>query len=313
MKRYGISLSGLLIAGTLCAADAPGPRMSSPVLGYVFDNSAQAIRSISGVPGAASLGAAVALPALTSASVHSSGADAIVVTKEGKIAYASWAPEARLQVLDTALGSLTSVAFAAGRFAISNGSLIEVWSTEPALVSRYRSDAAIGTLAISREGTVVAGTASGLMRFSDRGSETVAPGADWSAVAFAGSNIVAADATYHEFVLIDSVGATNTAGQYVDSEGGRSTIAALPGRVRAIVASGNGESFLAALADGLLAISSAGATPVACGCEPQGLDPLQGSLTAFVRGTQFLLDASGVEPQLTRLPSLYAVNVGGAN
>ncbi len=306
MKRHAILLSGLLITGTLRAADVPGPRMASPVLGYVFDDSAKAIRSISGVPGAASLATTVPLPSLVSAFVHSSGSDAVVVTKEGKLAYASWgsgaggAGEARVQLLDTAVSSLANAALSADRFAITDGSIIEVWSTKtPALVSRY-ADAAASALAVNREGVVIAAVGSSLVRFSDRGAETLATDADWSAIAFAadGKSVLAADATHAEVVLLDA-------------EGGRTVLASLPDRV--IAMAGSSDALIAALPTGLLSISAAGVVAVPCNCEPKGLDALDGSATAFVRGTQFLVDASASEPQLTRLPSIYATTAGGSN
>jgi hypothetical protein len=304
MKRTAILLSGLLLAGTLHGADS-GLRMSSPVLGYIFDDSAKAIRGISGVPGAASLGATVSLPAsLASAYVHSSGENAVVVTKEGTLAYAEWSGDARLVPLETTVGALALAAFnGSGKFAVSDGSTIEVWSNagSPALVSRYHADSAVTALAMDGQGDVIAASGSSLIRFSDRGSETIATGAEWSAVAIPdGTSIIAADETHRELVRIGA-------------DGGRSVIASLPERVSAIAGSTNGESFIAALPNGLLAISAAAVTPVACGCAPKGLDPLRGTLTAYVRGTQLLLDVSGSEPQLTRLPRLISVNTGGAN
>jgi hypothetical protein len=312
MKRSAILLSGLLlagtlrVAGTLRAADAAGPRMSSPVLGYVFDDSAEAIRAISGVPGAASLGATVSLPsALVSAFVHSSGTDAVALTKEGTVAYVSWNGNARLVALETALASLTQAAFSgSGRIAISDGFTIEVWlaGAVPALVSRYHADAPVSALAVNNDGGVIAAAGSSLVRFSDRGAEVLASGTDWAAIAFSndGLSVTAADATHQELVKIGA-------------DGGRTVIASLAERASAIVASQDG-SFLVALPTSLLSVSAAGAvSAIGCDCEPKGLDSLQGTSTAFVRGTQLLLDASGSEPQLTRLPSLYPVNDGGAN
>ncbi|MEO5924836.1 MAG: hypothetical protein ABIR70_13535 [Bryobacteraceae bacterium] len=307
MKRYAMLLGGLLISWTLTAADAAGPRMSSPVLGYMFDDAAKAIRTISGVPGAASLGEAVPLPsAVTTAYVQSSAREAVVVTKEGEIALASWTNDARVTVLETTLTSLKLVAFSKSgtRFALSEGPTVEVWKATgtPSLVSRYQADAGVTALAVDNEGVVLAATEDKfVMRFSDHGSESLANGADWSAVAFDGTDAIAVDTTHNELVRIPA-------------DGGRNVIAALPEFVGALAVAANGESFAVTLPTGLALVSAAGGiTHVACDCQPKGLDALEGILTVQIRGTSLLFDASTGVPQLTRVPSLIAVNAGGAN
>ena len=45
----------ILIASAAIAAEPPAPRLSAPVLGYVFDASSKSVRPIAGVPGAASV------------------------------------------------------------------------------------------------------------------------------------------------------------------------------------------------------------------------------------------------------------------
>jgi hypothetical protein len=310
MKRYAFLIGGLLMAGTLLAADAPGPRLSSPVLGYVFDDAAQSIRAVSGVAGAASFGDTVHLPAaVTSALVHSGARLAVVVTKEGGLQLASWGNGVHVYTLDSALGSLQHAAFnsSASRVVLSDGPTVEIWSTGdgthvPALVSRHHADSAVTALAVSNDGVVVAAIDTGLLtRISTHGAETLANGAEWSAVAFAGADVIAADATHKELVK-------------VSAEGGRSVIVALPESASAVAVAADGGSFAVALSGSVLLISNSGTIlPTGCECQPKGLDSLEGNLIVHIRGTAWLLDAATGEPRLTQLPNLYVVNAGGAN
>ena len=45
----------ILIASAAIAAEPSSPRLSTPVLGYIFDASSKSVRPIAGVPGAASV------------------------------------------------------------------------------------------------------------------------------------------------------------------------------------------------------------------------------------------------------------------
>ena len=74
----------LAVCPLLVAAETPGLHLNAPVLGYIFDDKAGAIRQVSGVPGAANLEQPVDLgAALSAAWVHSSSKVAAVVTKDG--------------------------------------------------------------------------------------------------------------------------------------------------------------------------------------------------------------------------------------
>jgi len=277
----------------------------------VFDDTAKAIRVIAGVPGAASLGEAVGSPvALTEAFVHSGARVAVVSTKTGSLALLAWSGAPRLTVLETALGPVKQAAFSRSgrRVVITDGAKVEVWSTgaAPALVSRHdRAD--VTKIAVNDEGVVVATTANGnLLRYAadtTDDAQSIGNGGDWTALAFSsdGSTIIAVDAASGELVRITS-------------EGGRVLIAVLPETVGSVAVSADGEQFAATLSSSLLLISAAGSvTPVACNCEPKGLDSLLGGLVVQVRGTAKILDAEGGEPRITFLPNLLAVNAGGNN
>ena len=163
MKPFRLLLCGLLLAGTLPAADTlSSPVFSSPVLGYVFDDTAKAIRAIAGVPGAASLGETVSSPeALTEAFVHSAARVAVVKTKDGALALLSWSGGTRLTRMETALGAVKLATFSrsGGRVAVTDGAKVELWSTNgsPALVS-WHDRAGITEIAVNDEGVVVAAT-----------------------------------------------------------------------------------------------------------------------------------------------------------
>src|SRR4029077_21125410 len=96
----------------IAAAQPPGPQMSVPVLGYVFDGNAKAIRMISGVPGAASLDDIVpANASLDSGFVHSRARVAIANTKQGWVALIQWSGPPQVIALTTSLGRVAQAGF----------------------------------------------------------------------------------------------------------------------------------------------------------------------------------------------------------
>lgn len=293
----------------LFAGESTGLRLQSPVLGYIFDNEAKAIRTVAGVPGAASLGDTISLGStLTAAHVHSGARVAVALSKERQLVLASWGSVSRVTMLETSLSALTLAAFnpSGGRVAVSDGTLLEIWSTgdAPALLNHFRPNAEITAVALNDAGVAIVATGDGLLvRFTSDDPQQIASGGSWSALTFAanGADVVSAEATRNELVRITP-------------DGGRSVIAALPGAVGALASAQDGDSFAAALESGLLLISATGTvTSVACDCQPKGLDRLAGGLVVSVRGTTLVLDGDNGEPRLTALPNLFAVSVGGAN
>jgi hypothetical protein len=285
--------------------------MSSPVLGYVFDDTAKTIRTISGVPGAASFGDTVPFPgALLSAFVYSGARVAVATVKEGGLVLISWGGSAQVAAMETSLNPVTQAAFSRSgkRVALSDGTTVEVWKIDatPTLLSRNHPDQGAGilALAVNDEGAVAAASVTGrIVRFGAGDSQSISTSGDWSALAFShdGNDIFAADAARNELVRMTS-------------DGGRVVIATLPEAASALAISDDENNFAVALSSSLLVISASGAvTPVACGCRPKGLDPLQGGLAVQVRGTALVLDADGDGPRLTTLLNLFAVNAGGSN
>jgi hypothetical protein len=301
MKRYILLLCGLCAAGTLCAAEVPGARLNPPVLGYLFDETARAVRTISGVPGAASVGEPVATVGLERAFVHSGARVAMGVTKEGGIVLLRWGSEPEVAALHTGLASLNRVAFSdRGEWAaLTDGVTIEVWTTgaAPELAARQQADGEITALAMNDTGAAAFADSTGaILQLRGGAAHLVTSGGLWTALAFDGDQLLAADALHHELVRLSS-------------EGGRVLEAALPGAVLAILAGEDGHSS-AALADSVLLISAGAVMQVACECRAKGLERLEGG-AVLVRGTGLLLDTAGEEPRLTQLPNLFAVNAGG--
>jgi hypothetical protein len=307
MKRHSKLLSGLLVSGALWAAEIPGPRLQAPVLGYVFDDTAKAIRTVFGVPGAASLGEAIALPStLSAARVHSGARLALGVTKEGQIVLASWNSVSRVFLLDSEVETPEQVAFSGSgeRVAFSGGSMLEIWSTSgtPALIQRYHAAETLTGLTVNDSGAAVGLLASGrLARFFDNEEQPFGAGSEWSAVAYTsdGSAVMAADARRGELVRLTA-------------DGGRSVIAPLTGLVSAIASSIDGE--YAATASGLQRVSGSGeVTAVLCECQAKGFDSVAGGAAVHIRGTDLVLDVDGKELRLTVLPNLSSTGAMGAN
>ena len=92
---------------TLALAQPPGPSISLPSLGYVFDDNTKAIRLISGVPGAASLDSSVAGGALDSAFVHSRARLAIANAKDGGVMLVRWSAAPQVTAISSSLSRVT--------------------------------------------------------------------------------------------------------------------------------------------------------------------------------------------------------------
>ena len=305
MKRhpFAAALLALLATGPLVLAETPGLKLSSPVLGYVFDSNAHLIRAISGVPGPASLGEPVLLSGtLASANVHSGAQLAIAITKEGEIALASWGTSAGLEAEPTELTKLTASAFSrsGSRLAITDGETVEVWSHHPlALVSRQRFDLGVAALAVNDVGLLAVATSNGLVVLGEQ-DRIIASGEAWTALAFStGGDVLAAGS---ELLRISP-------------DGGRTILASLAERASGIAEAADGSAVVVGLASGFLVVSGNGSAQIGCDCHPAQFQPLAGNLAVYVGGTNFVFDNDGAGPRLTSLPNLAlaAANPVGAN
>ena len=295
------------------AQPPPGPSMSMPSLGYVFDDQAKAIRLISGVPGAASLDSAInAGTSFDSAFVQSRAGVAIANVKDGGIALVRWGGATQVIALKSSLSRAALVAFsrAGNRAAISDGAALEVWSSldgEPTLAASLSPDGGVTALALNDDGVLAAGTGSGTVMLEGDNPRVLASGGNWAALAFLpdGTDLLAADAAGLTLTLIQDV--QNTAAS--------SVVLSLNQQPGALVVSADGSEAAVGLADNVTVVnlSTGAAKSIACNCQAVRLDSLQGNLVARLidaqSGSQFLLDADAATPWIAPLADL---NVGAA-
>src|SRR5215210_7725860 len=100
----------LLLSAVAALSAAPDARLSSPVLGYVYDPAARSVRPLAGVPGAAALEAPIGSASKsTSGVVSPSQRQLLAVLLEGGVAVIDLASGAMRQLQ----GAPTDVALAA--------------------------------------------------------------------------------------------------------------------------------------------------------------------------------------------------------
>ncbi|MEI9812532.1 MAG: hypothetical protein WDO18_07560 [Acidobacteriota bacterium] len=311
MKPYAILAGLVAIAAvphaSLLAADFQGPRLSSPVLGYAFDDSAKAIRTISGVPGAASWGPAVELAdTLTAAWVHSQARVAIGIDKSGAAVAVAWSGTVQSLPLTSALDTLQQVAFSrSGVYAVlSDGSGIEVWTQLTGTPRLAWSAAAVATsLAVDDAGSVAAGLKDGsLVRLTGAESRTLSTAGDWKAVTLtADGKVAAADATLGQVALITD-------------DGGFTVLGSFTGSALALAASPSGDQ-IAVLEDGSISIFAAGSVShIGLDVDPkaQGLQLLAGDFVVFLQGAGRTVDTATGELRLTTIQNQTGIQGGSA-
>jgi hypothetical protein len=307
MKRYATLAAILALWVVPCmelrAADPSGPHVSSPVLGYAFDDSTEAIRTISGVPGAAAWGATIDVPqTLLSAWVHTQTRVAVGLGKAGGVIAVSWNQNVYSTSLQTSLATLQQAAFSrSGAYvALTDGASVEVWTqldTTPML--SWRAAASAVALAVDDSGAIAAGLADGtLVRMTSSDSHVIASGGDWRAVAFNGTQLLAADAAHMQL-----------AG--VADNGGLTPLGTLGGAASALAISADGQQ-IAVLEDGAVEVFYSGAATSVAIDNGKGFDLLNGNLAVYVRGSARVLDTDTGDTRLTLLQNLAIAAQGGS-
>ena len=300
----------LVFAATsmLALAQPPGPSISLPFLGYVFDDNSKSIRLISGVPGAASLDSSVASgTAVDSGFVQSRARLSIANAKDGGVMLIRWSGTPQSMELGSALSRVTLAAFSrSGDWAaISDGTTVEVWSGlsgTPAVGSTFNPDGSVTAVAVNDNGTMALADGSGDVMLMGDNSRTLASGGSWTALAFLpnGRDLLATDAAAQNLTLIQDIQNSATA----------SVVLNVSERPGALVVSGDGSQAAVGLADSvtIVNLSSGAASSIDCGCQAGRLDLLQGNLVARITdaqtGAQFLLDADSAQPRIGSLPEL---------
>jgi hypothetical protein len=296
----------------LAAAQPPGPTMSVPSLGYLFDDNAKAIRLVSGVPGAASMDAAVAANiTLDSAFVNSRGRIAVANTKDGNVAVIQWSGSPQGTTIATSLGRITLAAFSrpGDRVAITDGTGVEVWSGlggSAQKVAAFAPDSSVTALAMSDDGSVAAATASGAVLLLGDATRVLASGGNWTALAFLpnGGGLLAADGAAQNLVLID-----------VQGDGGSSIFLSIGQPTGALGVAADGTWAALAVAGDILLVNltTGESQPVSCACHITRFDPLEGNLVLHMvdagTGGLLMLDADSSPPRIASMPEL---NLGGA-
>jgi hypothetical protein len=307
----------LFTASALAYAQQAGPQLSVPVLGYVFDNNAKVIRSISGVPGAAGLDAAISTStSLDSAFVYSLARVAIANTKEGALGLIQWSGSPRLVSIGTAMGRVTQAAFSPSgdRVAITDGAAVEVWSGlggDPTETAAFVPDGGVVALAMNQDGAVAAATSNGAILLLTDDARQLAAGDSWSAMAFMpnGTDLLAADAGAQTLVLIQDVqnGAASSIVLTLDQKPGALAVSA--DGMRAALALANAKAVT------VVDLNAGAARSVPCNCEAVNLDPLAGNLVLQMvdaqSGSLLVLDADRAQAQVSTLLGLSGLGLNG--
>ena len=309
---YMIRLLALAATSILALAEPPGPSISQPSLGYVFDDNAKAVRQISGVPGAASMDRAVAAgTSLDSAFVHSRARLAIANAKGGGVQVLQWAGAPQAIAISSALSHVTMAAFSrSGDWAaISDGTSVETWSGlagTPAVSASTNPEGGVTAVAVNDNGTAAAANGSGAVMLVGDNPRVLATGGNWIALAFLpnGNDLLAADATAQSLTLI----------QDIQNMAASSVVLSVRQKPGALVVSRDGSQAALGLADNVTVVNlaSGAAVSIACACQAARVDLLEGNLVARIidaqTGSQLLLDADSATPRIASLPDL---NLGG--
>ena len=312
-------LAILLISQQLSAfADsATGAALSGPVLGYIFDRDAGGLRPLGGIPGAALLGGIVdAGVRLTAGAAAPGGRFVIGIDEDAQpvMLVMDSGAMARRALAGASAGvdriALSPGATAAALFS-SSGAWIEVVAglpAEPKLSRRIDVSSlafAPRMIAVSDDAAIVLAAGDGPSApvwFDAAGGAHEFPLAAPSALSFRPRS--------HDAVFIDSAAGEIS---FASGIGAAAEYSVLPGfdAVPSAVAAGfsaDGPRFYIANRDGTIArfgLDGAAPDTVSCGCTPEGLEPLGGSvflLRQAAGGAPLLVDGSGETPRVLFVP-----------
>ena len=124
----------LLLSAAAALSAAPAARVSSPVLGYVYDPAVRAVRPLAGIPGAAALEAPIGSASkLTSGVVSPNQRHLLAVLLEGGAAVLDFA-SGTLAQLDGAPGDVSLAAWSSDSRAVAlwtKSGLLQIWTGLP--------------------------------------------------------------------------------------------------------------------------------------------------------------------------------------
>jgi len=186
---------------------------------------------------------------------------------------------------------------------LTDGATVEVWSNladQPGRVGQFPVADGVVAVAINKDGAAAASTGGGqILGFTGSNSSLVASGGTWTAIAFSGGDLIAADSSAGELV------------RFADAlhSPARSLIEKLTGVV-SIAISRDGLSAAVGFAEDLALVNlSGGIAPISCNCQSKSLNALEGNLVLQLAGVgdrTLILDADGADARVIQLPGVSA-------
>ena len=300
---------GFLCIPLLAGQTLPAPSLRGPVMGWVFDAGAGAVRPVWGVPGASLLGDALPSPALSGAAVSPRQDYALVTDAEGATGVIRL-PEGTLAPLTGAIGSPSRVALSprgeAAALFRAEGNALQVATNLPGAASMamrpYPAGApAPAALAVSDDGEAVLAAYDETLVLLDKegGRPLAVPGAVVALSFRAGTHDALAATAGGEVWLIAAADAN---ARYRRLAGPQEGVSA----PLAVEFSRDGARAFIAGAGGATAVDLAtgAATAIACRCTPTGLVRLDGDSLFLLTALKptILMDGSGAAPRTWLVP-----------
>lgn len=276
------------------------PSVAPPALGYFFDPDAGTIHPLTGVPGAGLLEGPLALGAFERAFISPNGRFAIVNAGD-QAAALKW--DGTATPIDTGAARVEFSPSGTAAVLASEGRL-RVWTGLPDRAELAREIAVYGeiqALAVSDDGSTVAWAAEGGLMLSDSdGARMLAPGSEWTSIAFrrASSDLAAAGRSANQVILTRDGLAVPIAGP---AQGIASPVGlAFTLDNRRLVAANAGSGTVTVL-DPETGESSE--TP--CACQPDGLYRLRGNavfrLVNSRKTAMAVFDGDGATPRIVEI------------
>ena len=187
---------------------------STPVLDYFYDASSNSIKTVSGVPGAASVdGVVPSAVKLKKAYIAPGKRFAIIQVVDGSAVLLDWSNGSLAHEVSGAPAAIDAVAFSRNGnvAAVLSSGKVQVWRglpNDPAIQHEIASDAS--ALAIADDGTVAAAQADGIYLLDSGEAKLIATG-DYSALAFRpGTRDLAAAGRFNDTVVSIRGGASSS-------------------------------------------------------------------------------------------------------
>lgn len=312
-----LSLITSYFAVSLClpmTGFAQSANWAPPLLGYIFDAVGKSIRPLSGIPGAASLESALAVPSkLEHASISPNRKFALAETKDSNhLLLVTWTgTTAFLSELEGAPSSAEQIAFAASgsTAAIWNhdSGKIQVWKGLPDQPSLYREIEAteLTALGVSDDGDAVAAASADIGLILAGSGKTLAAG-NFSGLAFLPGthDLAAAEQSIDQILLIRRVDSDADTVQLASNQDGVSqpiAVAFSSDSRKLLVANLRGQSVLS------IDMESRAVIVTPCDCEAEGLYREQGNAVfRLTNGSQdmiALFDGDSEAPRVLLIPA----------